>query len=118
MPPEERDAAHLWDMREAARETLGFVAGVDYAQFVANRQLLLAVEKELEIIGEAARRVSPAFKVAHPKVPWPQIIGLRNVLIHEYDDVKLEVVWAVLSVRLSELVTFLDRWIPPIPDDD
>jgi uncharacterized protein with HEPN domain len=87
MQPEERDPAYLWDMREAAREALQFVDGLDYAGFLANRQVWLAVERELQIVGEAARRVSAAYKAAHPEVPWHAIVGQRNVLVHEYGDI-------------------------------
>ena len=66
----------------------------DYAR---NRQLQYAVERALEIIGEAARRVSDSIAGAHPEIPWPQIIGQRNVLAHEYGEIKHERIWLVAT---------------------
>jgi len=59
------------------------MSDVPFAQYMDDRKLQLAVERSLEIIGEAARRVSPVFRESHPEVPWRRIIGLRNVLAHE-----------------------------------
>jgi len=112
------DAAYLWDMREAAREAMDFIQGVAYQQFVTDRRLRLAVERALEIIGEAARRVSNAFQQAHPELPWRQIIGQRNVLAHNYGDIDPGMVWAVVTQRLPELVRQLDALIPPIVDTE
>lgn len=118
MRPEEADAAYLWDMREAAREALSFVKGVDKAQFLADRRLRLATERELEIIGEAARRVSADCQSAHPDVPWRQIIGQRNILVHDYGEIDPELVWNVVDRRLPELISVLDALMPPLPDEE
>jgi uncharacterized protein with HEPN domain len=79
MRPEERDAAFLWDMRDAAREVLEFTRGITYARFTLDRVLRYAVERQILVIGEAARRVSPAFKEAHPEIPKKTLLPpLRN----------------------------------------
>lgn len=67
MRPEHGDEAYLWDMREAAREAVEFVRDLDLAGFIEDRRVLLAVERELEIIGEAARRVSASLRDSHPR---------------------------------------------------
>jgi len=117
MRPEDAVAGLLWDMRRAAGETLRFVEGLDYDQFIANRQVRLAVERALEIVGQAARRLSSEFKAAHPEIPWGNMIGQRNVLAHEYGDIDTARIWDVVSHRLPELVPQLDALIPPLPDD-
>jgi uncharacterized protein with HEPN domain len=66
---EARDAAYLWDMLEAARSIQQFTAGVSSDEYLKNRVLQLAVERQLEVIGEAARNVSDAFRQAHPEIP-------------------------------------------------
>ena len=81
-PEEERDAGYLWDMREAARDCIDFVKGATYAQFSENKMMHSAVERRLEILGEAAGRVSNAFQAEHPDIPWKEIKGLRLVLAH------------------------------------
>lgn len=70
MPADERDAGYLWDMREAARDCIGFVEGTTYEDFSTNKMMRSAVERRLEVLGEAARRVSDAFQAAHPEIPW------------------------------------------------
>ncbi len=87
MRPEERDAAYLWDMLEAAKEVADMTTGVTLEAFLNNRMLVRATERGVEIIGEAARRVSPEFQAAHIDIPWRQIIGQRNILAHEYGQI-------------------------------
>ena len=74
-----------------------------------------AVERQLQIIGEAARRVSPAFREAHPEIPWRRIIGQRNVLVHEYDDIAAEQVWDVVTRGVAELVKLIEPLLPAEP---
>jgi len=69
-------------MLDSAKTIEDFVAGVSVSQYVQDRKLQLAVERAIEIIGEAARRVSEAFRDAHPEIPWKSIISQRNVLAH------------------------------------
>ena len=84
MRSETRDAAYLWDMLEAAHSVRDFVKDVTAEEFLEDRMIQAAVEREVEIIGEAARRISDAFKEAHPEVPWRNIVGMRNLLAHEF----------------------------------
>jgi uncharacterized protein with HEPN domain len=88
MQPDKRDAAYLWDMLDAARTVEQLTSGLDFGQYSNDRRTQLAVERSLEIIGEAAGRVSTSFRNSHPEIPWRQIIGQRNVLIHEYGEIK------------------------------
>ncbi len=93
MQPEERDAAYLWDMLQAAQEVLEMIGGRDLAAFLEDRVLIRAIERGVEIIGEAARRVSASFTEAHPEVPWRSIIGQRNILAHEYGRIDHELLY-------------------------
>lgn len=116
MRPEERDAAYLWDMREAAREVLEFIEGVNYARFTADKVLRYAVERQIHVIGEAAKRVSASFRESHSEIPWKTIIGQRNVLAHEYGEILVERIWRVATERLPELVRLLEPLIPRPPE--
>ena len=78
MRPEDRDAGCLWDMLDAARTVRDFTTGVGLDEYRADRKLQLAVERAIEIIGEAARLVSASFKEQHPEIPWQQIIAQRS----------------------------------------
>jgi len=73
-----------------------------------------AAIRQLEIIGEATKRLSSAFRLAHPEVPWQRMAGMRDVLIHGYDDVDLAIVWRVtqqslpdLKIEIASLITAL-----------
>src|SRR5687767_12271994 len=107
-PKPRTDAAYLWDMRRSARTVSDFVADASFADYMENHQLRLAVERGLEIIGEAAGRVSSAFRAEHPEIPWRDMVGLRNVLAHDYAEIVDQQVWDVAFERLPELISHLD----------
>jgi uncharacterized protein with HEPN domain len=111
MQPDQRDAAYLWDMLDAAQTVEQLSSGLDFFQYSNDRRTQLAVERSLEIIGEAARRVSDSFQNSHPKIPWRQIIGQRNVLIHEYGEVKQERIWKVVKENIPQLVDQLKKFV-------
>jgi len=115
MLPEQRDAAYLWDMLEAAKQALEITGNMTYARYSEERVVQLAVERTIEIIGEAARKVSEPLKTAHPEIPWRQIIAQRHVIAHEYGDIKQDRLWLVVTARLPELVAQLRPLIPPQP---
>jgi len=96
-PLPERDAALLLDMLLAARDAKSFVAGLSEAAFVASRLHQNAVIRSLEIIGEAAGKVSVETCDAHPEIPWRNITGMRHRLIHGYAEVRLDLVWFVVQ---------------------
>ena len=111
MSPIERDGAYLWDMREAARETVELTAGLSEGEFLENRTLRRATERTVEIIGEAARRVSSMFREAHPEIPWRNIVGLRNILAHEYGRIDHEALFRTARNDIPALIPILDRLI-------
>jgi len=100
----ESDIIRLRHMLDAAREALSFVAGRNSEDLGRDRMLVLALVKEIEIIGEAASRISDESRKALPRIPWPKIIAMRNRLIHAYADVDLSIVWDTLTGALPELL--------------
>ncbi len=109
MPPDLRDMARLWDMLDAARTTLEFTKGIRFEDLLRDRKTRNAVERNLEIIGEAARRVSRETRDVFPDLAWRSMIGLRNVLAHEYGDIRYEVLWAIIHDKLPPLVARLEK---------
>lgn len=103
----QRDIASLYDIQESARLALAYLEGIDLETFVHDIQLQDAVIRRLEIIGEAARRVSEETRAAYPALPWRQMIGMRNQVIHMYDGVDIELVWATVREDLPELLDML-----------
>ena len=119
MRHEERDPANLWDMLEAARAVVDFTENLTLEAFLAasrDRQITrLAVERKLEILGEAARRVSSRFRDEHAEIPWKETVGLRNVISHEYDKVNYTAIYRIVRERVPELITLLEPLVPPPP---
>ncbi len=111
MQPEQRDAGYLWDMLDAARTAEQLSSNQDFTQYSNDRRTQLAVERSLEIIGEAASRVSTSFRNAHPEIPWRQIIGQRNVLIHEYGEIKQERIWKTVRENIPQLIELLKQFV-------
>ncbi len=110
--PEDRDRAYLWDMREAAHWIAIFIHGLKFNQFIEDKKSQSAVERQLEIIGEAANHVTEKFQQDHPQIPWRSMIGLRNILIHEYGEVKAERVWDIATNSIHQLILSLDQLLP------
>ena len=105
--PRDRDRVRLLHMLEHAREAIRLADGRTRQDLDADRVLSLAVVRLLEIVGEAAARVSPGARDEHPAVPWSEIVGLRNRLIHGYDSVDMDVVWSIIESDLPALVRAL-----------
>jgi uncharacterized protein with HEPN domain len=117
MPLNQRDPAYLFDMLEASEKVQNYLKNKTLEDFLSDEMLRDAVERNLEIIGEAARRISEVFKQGHPEIPWRQIIAQRNVLIHEYADIDIEEIWEVVSFHLPRLINQIKPLIPPLPPE-
>jgi uncharacterized protein with HEPN domain len=104
-----RESNYLRDMLNAAKLAQDFVAGIDWETFELDLMRQAAVTRQFEIIGEAARRVSTATQAAIPDIPWSKIIGMRNHLIHEYDDLDLEIIWDTIQLALPGLIARLEN---------
>ena len=111
MQPDQRDAAYLWDMLDSAQTAEQLSFDMDFTQYSNDRRTQLAIERSLEIIGEAAGKVSGSFRNSHPEFLWRQIIGQRNVLIHEYGEVKQERIWKVVKENIPQLIDLLKPFV-------
>lgn len=109
----QRDDAYLLDVLIAARRALRFLEGMTWEEFEQSDLHQNAVMRPLEIIGEAARLVSQPTRDAHPEIPWAQMIGLRNRLIHEYFRVNLVTVWDTVQNDLPPLIALIEPLVPP-----
>lgn len=114
MKPLERDAAHLWDMLEAARRAGQFTAGLEFDHLLADARTRYAVERALEIVGEAARRVSSETMAGHPEIPWAGIIGFRNVLAHKYGAIDYQRLFTVVKEGVPALMVALEAILDSI----
>ncbi len=111
------DPAWLLDMPTAARAVSAFVAGRTWEDYGASLMLRSAVERQVEIIGEAARGISDTFKATHPEIPWRPIMAQRHRLAHEYGEIDDALIWAVATVHVPRLIELVQPLIPPLPPD-
>ncbi len=91
-------------MADSAEKAVGKVSGLTREDFDRDENLRLALTHLLQIVGEAARRVSADFQAEHPEVPWKSIIGMRHKVVHDYFGVDEDVVWRTATVELPPLV--------------
>ena len=107
-----RDDASLLDIVNAGKRVQSYVAGRDKDSVEADSQARAAVLYEFLIMGEAVKRLSPEIRASHPDVPWAQVAGMRDVLIHGYDRVNFDRVWSTIEVSLPGLLEALTPMIP------
>jgi len=112
-----RDDACLLDMLIAARKVRTFTAGVTLDHFLHDELMQHGIMRLIEILGEAARHLSDDFKVRHPEIPWRQIIGMRNRMVHEYFRVIPAKVWEVVEQEIPSLIAQLEPLVPPAGEE-
>lgn len=105
--PKRDDSITVLDVIRAGETAVSFVAGMDLARFVSDEKTQSAVIYQLMVMGEAVKRLSEAFRDAHPAVPFKEIAGMRDVLIHWYDEVKLDLVYKTVTVDVPAAIAAL-----------
>lgn len=98
------DRVSLQQMLDHAHEAVQFTAGRSAEDLESDRLLALALVRLLEVIGEAARRISDELRYCYPEIAWSQIIGLRNRLIHGYDSIDVNILWRIITTDLPDLI--------------
>jgi uncharacterized protein with HEPN domain len=109
-----RDDATLVDIVHAARRALDFTAGMARDEFAHDVKTQSATLHQLLVIGEAVKRLSAEFRAAHPSTPWGLIAGMRDKLVHAYDEIDLDEVWRTVTIDIPKLLAQLK---PLVPDD-
>jgi uncharacterized protein with HEPN domain len=109
----ERDLQFLLDMLQSAELIMTYTNQCEKDEFIDNVQLQDSVIRRLLVIAEAARRVSEMTRQTLPNISWQEINGMRNRLVHEYDDVNLNIVWDVVQSEIPQLIETLKVNIPP-----
>lgn len=118
MQPEEKDSAYLWDMLQAAKEVKSMLEEYDLSAFLADRVLLRAIERCVEILGESARRVSTNCREDHTEIPWREIIGQRNILAHEYGQIDHELLYKTATEDIPDIIPIIQNLLPPLDEDN
>lgn len=108
-----RDDTYLLDILESAKIAVDYVFDKSWDQFYADTQCQDAVVRRIEIIGEAARRVSEETRAKYPEIEWREMTGMRNLVIHEYDVVDIGQVWDTVKNKIPPLIEKITKIVPP-----
>jgi uncharacterized protein with HEPN domain len=100
---ERNPANSLADILDASGKITKFISGLDSAQFADDEKTFFAVIRGLEIIGEAARKIPPSIREKYPQIPWRELTGMRDKLIHDYMGVNVTVVWKTVTEDLPAI---------------
>lgn len=103
-----RDPESLIDILTALRRILRYTDGIARIALENDDEKLSAVLYQITIMGEATKRLSPTLRQQHPQIPWREMAGMRDVIVHEYDQLDFEVIWDVVHNKLPELLTLLE----------
>ena len=107
--PKTEDAVRVRHMFDAAQKAIEFTEKCTRQDLDKDEKLALSITRLLEILGEAAKGVSEQFRKQHPNIPWKQIAGTRDRLIHGYFDVDLDIVWKIVADDLPALISQLEK---------
>lgn len=102
------DRERIEHILESCREAQEFIENKSRSDLHQDRKLELALNKEIEIIGEAAAQLSDETREKFDEIPWKEIIGMRNKLIHDYEEVRRDIIWRVVTKDLPELIKELE----------
>ena|SRR5258708_38938773 len=110
------DQAYLFDILHSAYLILEFMYKINYEAFLEDRMRQDAVVRRTEIIGEATKRLSKEFRDEHSEIPWKEMAGMRDKVIHRYDELDFEKIWKVVQIDIPILIPQIEPLIPP--DDE
>ena len=111
-----RDLAAVADIVESARSIGGYISGVSREEFIENEQLQDSVVRRLLVIGEASGRLSASFRETRPSIPWREIRGMRNRMVHVYDDIDMNLVWRTARNDIPRLLAELAPVVSTDPE--
>ena len=112
-----QDKSYLLDIAKLCRTILRLTDGMSETEFYSDERTQLAVLYEITIIGEVVKRLSLDFRQSHPEIQWRQIAGMRDRLVHDYDEVNLDLVWQVIKNFIPELLDYITPLLPRPPEE-
>ena len=111
-----KDKAYVEDVLNALRSVVAYQDGMSYEVFAADAKTVDAIHRQLEIMGEAAKRLTPALRDAHPEIPWKKMAGMRDKLIHGYDEIEPDQVYTTVTQVIPPLIPKVEALLNSMPD--
>jgi uncharacterized protein with HEPN domain len=112
MSRKRRDKEYLADVVEAVQRIVSYTAELSYEEFLADRKTQDAVLRNLQVMGEAVKKLSALVKQAHPHLPWKQVAGMRDKVVHDYFGINYDIVWALAKQELPAMLPSLAAILP------
>ena len=106
-----KDKSYLWDICEACKDILEFTANISFQEFSEKKIIRYAVERQILVIGEAANHLSKNFIDSTSEIPWKKIIGMRNIIAHEYGEILVERIWLTAKNHIDELLKNTQKYL-------
>jgi uncharacterized protein with HEPN domain len=106
-----RDRESLIDIVNAGKRILRYANGISKLELSKNDEKLSAILYQLMIIGEATKRISQEFRQQNIEIPWREMAGMRDIIVHEYDQIDLDVLWDVIDHKITELLQLIEPLI-------
>lgn len=100
---------YLIDILQAAADIQSYIIGMDESDFYSDKLLQDGVIRKIAVIGEASQRLPQTYRRTYNVVPWKKIIGMRNIVVHDYDEINLKEVWSVAKIDLPDLVVSIQK---------
>lgn len=105
---------HFDDILNYSKDAVNFIENITYEEFTKDKKTLFAVIRAIEVVGEASNRVSEEIKEKYPNIPWIEMRGLRNRIVHNYDDIDYQILWNVIKNELPVLINKIEEIIDEI----
>lgn len=107
-----RDDASLLDIHEAAQQILSYAQDFSRSELQADRMRVSAILYQVLIIGEATKRLSSEFRLQYPQIPWSNMAGMRDMIVHEYDRIDFGILWGVIQSSIPDLLEMIAPLLP------
>lgn len=107
-----RDLESVLDIDYYGRSVISFVSGMTQAEFAEDQKTIAAVMYAIAVMGEATKRLSNEFREQYSQLPWRELAGLRDRLVHDYKNIDLDILWDVVSVEIPALLVSLEPLLP------
>ena len=116
MSKQRRDKRHLADIEEAIKRILDYTVDLEYTTFLERPMVQDAVLRNFQVIGEATKRLSDTLRSSYPDVPWRNIAGMRDKIVHDYIEIEYQTVWDVIKQDLPQVLNHIEHILSEVEE--